>query len=335
VTLPAVQLITHELLNAHGDRVRLLNCGARITALELALPGGMRNVVLGYPDAQHYLDDPYYMGCTTGRYANRIAGARFEIGGQEFRLAANEGAHQLHGGPQGLHRRFWRIAPGASARHVRFSLVSEDGDQGYPGRLEIEVTYEWNDRRELSIEYAARSDRPTHVNPGNHAYFNLEAGSEQILDHHVRVNGTRVVAVDAECIPTGELLDVRGGDLDLRRACRVGDVVASRCDLIRGARGLDLNYVLDDGSDAAQLWSGSGDLALSVSTTYPGLQCYSGQHLRQPWREYGGLCLEPQFFPDSPNRPQFPSTLLLPGSDYRARITYGFRALRAGASGAP
>ena len=322
-------LRTHELVNTRGDRVRLLDYGARIASLELQMDDGVRSVVLGYPTAQCFLDDSYYMGCTVGRYCNRIAGSRFTIGENEFCLAANEGRNQLHGGPEGFDRRLWRIEAGANHESVAFHLLSEHGDQGFPGRLEAAVVYRWSERRELGIEYTARTDQPTHVNLTNHAYFNLDAVHADVLQHRLQIEADRVVPVDGECIPTGELAAIAGTALDLRRARRVADVVGSAHAAIRAARGIDLNYVLNDAAHAAELWSSSGDLKLSVTTSYPGLQCYTGQHLAAPWHPYAGLCLEPQFFPDSPNRAQFPSTLLTPARTFRAYIRYRFSA-RAG-----
>lgn len=315
-------MVLHELVNSRRDRVHLLNYGARIKLLELRLSGGKRDVVLGYPNPEDYLQDSLYMGCTTGRYTNRIQGASFKIKSRDVRLLANEGAHQLHGGPQAFDKQYWSVAPGADEAQVEFLLVSRDGDQGFPGQLQVSVRYQWNDNRELRIEYAARSNRTTHVSLSNHAYFNL-GERDDIKAHMLRLAAREVLELDSGMIPTGRRLATEGTFLDFTRRRRLDGAESDRNQPGDGF-GIDVNYVLGHEQPAAELWSDTGDLKLSVRTSYPGLQVYNGYGLARPWRPFQGICLEPQYFPDSPNQPDFPSTLVQPGQVYREWLCYIF-----------
>lgn len=319
----ACGLIEHELVNSRGDRVRLLNHGARIRSLSLALQGGRREVVLGYRNPEDYLDDRYYMGGIIGRFCNRIGRARFAVDGAVYRLSANDGPHHLHGGAAGFHTRRWAIGEDSGETSVTLSLRSADGDQGYPGALVVQVEYAWNDERELVIRYRADTDRPTHVNLTSHAYFNL-AGRGDTRTHRLSINGDRVTMVDAELIPTGQLLELSGSPLDLQRPRRIGDFIALDHPLIRNGRGADLNYVLNAAAPAAELWNAGSDLGLILTTSCPGLQLYTGQHLGPPFRPWSGVCLEAQYFPDTPNHAAFPSTLVTPEAPYRETTTYRF-----------
>jgi aldose 1-epimerase len=318
-----VRLSVHELVNTHGDRVRLLNFGARIASIELELRDGPRRVTLGYEDPRAYLSDPYYLGATVGRYCNRIRDARLPVRGRVWRLVPNSGAHQLHGGAEGFHRRFWQAVGDADLRHAEYRLLSPHGDQGYPGALEARVRFEWNDARELAIRYRATTDRPTHVNLSNHSYFKLDSAAD-VLGHVCTVNADRITEVDEALLPTGRLLDVAGTAFDLRGEAPLGRVCERRDPRIVNAGGVDFNYVLNGAEPAAIVSTAPGDLSLAVSTTCPGLQFYSGQNLGSPFSPYQGLCLETQYFPDSPNQPHFPSTLLMPGRTYRESTFYRF-----------
>tara|TARA_R110002049_G_scaffold25557_3_gene89633 strand:+ start:23982 stop:24983 length:1002 start_codon:yes stop_codon:yes gene_type:complete len=312
------------LENACGDRATLLNFGARLASIELQLDDGVRNVILGYEDRARYLTDPYFMGATVGRTCNRIAGARFEIGGVDYSLDANEGDNHLHGGAGGFHQRYWSIDPEVQSDTVRFRLRSVDGDQGYPGTVAASVTYSWTDERELVMQLEAETDRPTHVNMTNHAYFNLEGDAADILEHRLQVASGRILQVNGELLPTGDMLDVRGSELDLRDRVVLRDVVESQHPLIAWADGIDFNYVLDESSCHAKLESRSGDLCLQMTTTCPGLQVYGGQKLGPPFTPNRGMCLEPQHYPDTPNQPTFPGTLLAPGERYAQTTRYRF-----------
>jgi aldose 1-epimerase len=319
------RLAEFVLENAHGDRVTLLNYGARIRSIRLRLRGGERELVSGYASIDEYLDDRYYVGATVGRVANRIRGAQFELHGHTHRLAANQGVHQLHGGPDGFDRRYWQALPGANARAVEFALRSADGDQGYPGQLDARVHFSWSDARELRIGFAARSDRTTHVNLVSHAYFNLDgAAGGDVRDHRICIRAGRLTVVDADALPTGELRELAGTGLDLRAPRRIRELLESGDPLVELMSGADFNYVLDGEPVAAQLWSSSGDLRMDLETSYPGLQFYTAQHFGAPFRRFGGVCLEPQFFPDAPNQARVNGTRLEAGQRYAESASFRF-----------
>ena len=322
----ADSLAERVLRNARGDRVTLLNYGARLTRIELRLPDGIRNVILGYEDSAGYLTDPYFMGATVGRTCNRIAGARFNLGGVDYPLDANEGENHLHGGAGGFHHRHWSIDTAVPDDTGRFRLRSADGDQGYPGTLEASVTYRWTDERELVIRLEAETDRPTHVNMTNHAYFNLAAGGADVLGHRLHIASRQILQVNEDLLPTGDFLDVAGSGLDLRQPAALRDVIESRHPLVVRTGGMDFNYILGESGGRAELESPNGDLCLRMTTTCPGLQVYGGQKLGPPFAPHRGLCLEPQHFPDTPNRPAFPTTLLAPGERYSQTTRYRFIA---------
>ena len=315
----------HRLVNRHGDEVALLDVGARIASIRLQLNDGPRDVVLSYPDARDFLEDRYFLGGTIGRFANRIRNSTFELDGERVTLAQNEGAHHLHGGPDGFHRRRWTTEPGASGKQVAFRLLSPDGDQGYPGNVDARVQYEWSDDRELEIRYTVTSDRPTHVNLTNHAYFNLGTAARDVLDHRIAIDADHYVDVDESFLPTGVIRSLARSELDLRTPKTVRELVEGRDARLRAARGADFTYVVP-GEAAATLQSPDGSLELSVHSTCPGIQLYTGQYLSTPFRPYAGLCLEAQYFPDSPNHPAFPSTRLDPGQTWTAMTSYRFFA---------
>lgn len=319
-------LAERVLTNARGDRITLLNFGARLARIDLQLPDGIRNVILGYEDNAGHLTDPYFMGATVGRTCNRIAGAHFNLGGVAYSLDANEGDNHLHGGAGGFHNRVWSNDAAVPDDTVRFTLRSEDGDQGYPGTLEASVTYRWTDERELVMQLEAETDKPTHVNMTNHAYFNLAAGAADVLGHRLQVASQQILQVRDDLLPTGDFIDVTGSGLDLREPVALRDVIGSRHPLVESAGGVDFNYVLGESGGRAELASPNGDLCMQVTTTCPGLQVYSGQKLGPPFAPYRGMCLEPQHFPDTPNQPAFPGTLLAPGERYSQTTRYRFIA---------
>ena len=329
---PAYERITADhlkgrvLQNSRGDRVTLLNLGARLASVELQLADGPRNLIVGYDNVADYLDDPYYMGATVGRYCNRIAAARFSLGGIEYQLDANEGQNHLHGGAGGFHNKLWSMDSDVPSDVARFRVRSPDGDQGYPGMLEASVTYRWTDDRVLVIELEAETDEPTHVNMTNHAYFNLAAGEGDILGHRLRVDSGQILEVNDELLPTGGYRDVNGSALDLREPAVLGEVIEAQEPLLVRTGGIDFNYVLGKSDAVAELESPNGDLRLRMTTTCPGLQVYTGQMLGSPFAAYRALCLEPQHYPDTPNQAHFPQTLLSPGERYSQVTHYQFIA---------
>lgn len=319
-------LAMHVLGNEYGDCLELLNLGARIHSLKLHVDRRLRNVVLSHRSPDACRRDRYFLGATIGRYANRIGGARFDLDGRSYALAANEGPNQLHGGPDGFDKRIWHastIAP----KGVRFELVSADSDQGFPGTLRVSVDYRWLPGRSLLIELRAVTDRATPVNLTNHACFHLDGddrGDGTVLEHRLALAADAYLATDAAKLPCGGFEALAGGPLDLRTARRIGDLVAADQPMIRRDHGPDLCYRLTSGDPAARLTSSSGDLALEIATSYPGLQVYAGQYLGAPLEPYAGICLESQYFPDSPNRAELPSTILRPGFTYFEWIRYRF-----------
>ena len=268
------------------------------------------SVVLGYSQASAYTSDPYYLGATVGRFAGRIDRGRFVLDGNVHALArgGTGGMHCLHGGSQGFHSRLWTLTALDRARAATFRYVSPAGEQGFPGRLEVEARYELLDECRLMIEYRALADAPTVVNLSNHAYFNLSGCSGPIDGHRVKINADRYTPLDPHDIPTGEMLPVEGTRFDLR------------VERTLGSEAFDQNFVLNKeraGLEfAASVAAPAAGIRLNLYTTQPGLQLYTGDQLASPFRFRAGLCLEAQHFPDSPNQAGFPSCRLNPGEHY-------------------
>ncbi|KUO22472.1 aldose epimerase family protein [Streptomyces dysideae] len=302
-------------LERAGVRVRVLSYGGIVQSVEVPdRDGRTADVVLGFPDLGGYLACPGpYFGALIGRYANRIAGGRFTLDGRTYSLARNNAPNSLHGGERGFDKRVWDMAPVEGG--VRLSRVSADGEEGFPGRLEVSATYTLMESGALRIAYEAVTDAATVVNLTNHSYFNL-AGSGNAGGHELRLAASRFTPVDADLIPTGVLEDVTGTRFDFREARKVG-------------AGYDHNFVLDKGVTAAavevgELYDPASGRALTVTTTEPGLQLYTADHLSGPYSPGDGIALETQHFPDSPNRPEFPGTVLRPGEVFRSETVYGF-----------
>jgi aldose 1-epimerase len=327
----------YTLANASGATVDILTLGASIASIRVPdREGRLGEVVLGFDDLAHYLAPRTYFGALVGRYANRIAGARFELDGRAYRLEPNDGPHHLHGGTDGMHKRIWRAsqtgAPAGAA--LRLDSSSEDGHAGYPGRLETTVEYRWSDACELEISLEARTDRPTVVNLTSHPYFNL-AGSGDVLGHRLTIAAQSYLPVDAGLIPTGELRAVAETAFDFRVPRAMGARIGDADDQLARGDGYDHCYALDPRDGAAAVAARVDDPAsgrrLEVRTTQPGLQFYSGNHLK-PATGRGGaffgrrsaFCLETQHFPDSPHHPHFPTTVLRPGHTYRHVTVYAF-----------
>lgn len=332
------------LSNAGGISVRLIALGAAIQALSVPdRHGNSADVVLGYASAAEYLANPQYFGVSVGRYANRIAAGRFTLDGREHVLEQNDGSNHLHGGSEGFDKMVWTIESVEAGRKARvvFSHVSPDGHGGYPGRLEARAIYSLSDDNELAIEYRATTDQPTIVNMTNHAFFNLagEASGSDVMAHRLTLVAGRFTPVNEVLIPTGELREVAGTPFDFRTPRAIGDRIRDgRSEQIRFGRGYDHNYVLD-GADgtlrlAARVEDPASGRVMELSTTAPGVQFYSGNFLDgtvvgksgRVYRQGDALCLEPQVFPDAPNRPDFPSARLDPGETYVNRIVLRFPA---------
>lgn len=331
-----------ELSNASGMSVRIIALGAAVQALTVPDRNGVgADVVLGYDSPRDYLAKPQYFGATVGRYANRIAHGRFTLDGRRYTLETNDGPNHLHGGVHGLDKILWKIedSAGGSPARVVLSHVSADGAGGYPGTLRIKATYTLSENNELAVEYRATTDRPTIVNITNHSYFNLAgaAGSSDILDHRLTLFAEAYTAVDATLIPTGERRAVAGTPFDFRQPHAIGGRIHDgRDEQLRIGRGYDHNFVLTGRSGelrrAARLEDPASGRVLEVLASAPGLQFYSGNFLDgtvvgkggRIYRQGDALCLEPQVFPDSPNRPDFPTARLDPGGEYVNTMVFRF-----------
>jgi len=326
----------YTLTNGNGMVAKIMTYGALLTDLHVPTPGGSKtDIVLGFDSLDGYLAGHPYFGATTGRVANRIANARFTLDGKEYTLAANNGPHHLHGGEKGLDKRVWKAEPikSTEGQAVRFSYLSPDGEEGYPGNLDITVTYTLTDENALQIDYTAKTDKVTPVNLTHHSYFNLAgAGSGQnILGHKLQIMAERYTPADETLIPTGEISPVAGTPFDFTTPKLVGrDMKAAGGEPL----GYDLNYVLNDQTGrltkAAVVRNPQTGLTLEVYTTDIGLQFYTGNFLDGSnvgkggvvYNQYGGFCLEPQHYPNSINQPKFPSIALEPGQLYRKTTVY-------------
>lgn len=327
------------LENDRGLRARVMSWGA--TLLELTVPdrnGVPRDVVLGFDDPRAYQGKHPYFGCVVGRFANRIAGARFELDGRACELSVNEGRNQLHGGVRGFSWVDWQLFRERStgSPEVSFRHVSPPGDEGYPGELSVEVTYSLTEDDALRIEWEARTTEPTHVNLTHHAYWNL-AGEGDVRGHELQLYASRFLPVSEELLPTGELRPVEGTPMDFRMPVELGTRLgAPDTQLERGKGGFDHCWVLDHPRLAARLYEPLSGRVMEVSTTQPALQFYSGNQLEGTlhgkrnvaYGKYGGLCLETQHLPDSPHHPSFPTTVLRPGQTYAQSASYRFSTVQ-------
>ena len=327
------------LRNAGGVEITAISYGAIITSWKAPDRNGqMADIVLGLADpAQYVAANPPYFGAVVGRYGNRIANAKFVVDGRAITLAANDGVNHLHGGTQGFDKVLWNGAIVRDRRgpSVAFTRTSPDGEEGYPGALEARVAYTLTDRNELVVEYEATTDKPTVVNLTQHSYFNLAGqGSGDILGHELRISADRYTPVDKTLIPTGELATVEGTPFDFRKPTAIGARIGSEHPQMQFGRGYDHNWVLarsgGELSTAAEVYEPKSGRTLVVSTTEPGLQFYTGNFLDgtitgkegRVYRQRYGFCLETQHFPDSPNKPNFPTTTLRPGETYRSRTVF-------------
>ncbi len=323
------------LENGHGYRARVLSWGA--TLIGMSVPdrmGKIADVTLGFDALERYAQPHPFFGSIAGRYGNRIAKGRFTLDGHTYTLATNNGPNHLHGGQRGLDKRNWRAeALGDDA--VRFSYTSPDGEEGYPGTLQVAVTYKLTAGNELWIAYEATTDRPTVLNLTNHTYWNL-AGSGDVLGHELHLNAAHVTDVDKDLIPTGEFSTVAGTALDFTKSKAVGrDLAELNNEGLPG--GYDHNFVIDGKSGeltlAAELHDPASGRTMRVLTSQPGVQLYTANGLKdvagragQIYGPHAGLCLETQHFPDSPNHPNFPSTVLRPGETFRSLTIHEFSA---------
>jgi aldose 1-epimerase len=335
------------LSNSHGMKARILAWGAILQ--QLVVPGkrGPADVVLGYDGMNGYLKAPNYFGATVGRYANRIAKGRFALDGKSYQLATNDGPNALHGGLKGFDKRLWTIADVASSAgkaSVTLTYTSPDGEEGYPGTMKVSATFTLTESNELQVTYRATSDKPTIANITNHSYFNLagQASGRSATDLVLTMPAEAYTPVDATLIPTGELRPVAGTSFDFRSPRRIADRLRDGTDeQMRIGRGYDHNWVITRAPvPGLQLLAIVEDptsgRVMEILSNQPGVQFYSGNFLDGTvtgkggtiYRQGDGLCLEPQVFPDTPNKPKFGSALVRPGETYENRIVYRFSIRR-------
>ncbi|MFI5818090.1 aldose epimerase family protein [Streptomyces rishiriensis] len=324
-----------------GTRLKVLDYGGIVQSLEIPdRHGRYANVSLGFGSVEDYVAGSPYFGALIGRFGNRIAEGRFTLDDESHQLPRNDGAHSLHGGDEGFDRRIWRVEPFTEGPDVGLllRLTSPDGDMGYPGTLQAQVTYTLTDGGDWRIDYQATTDRATVVNLTSHVYWNLAGeGSGSVHDHELEIAASRYLPVDAGLIPTGGPADVAGTPFDFRTAKPVGRDLRVAHEQSLHSKGVDHNYLLDKGltarpEPAAVLRDPASGRTLTIATTEPGLQFYSGNFLDgslvgpggRTYRQGDALCLETQHYPDSPNRPEFPSTVLRPGEVYRTTTVHSF-----------
>lgn len=334
-TQDGVDVEVFTLTNHAGCVAKLITYGATLT--ELHVPdrdGHLGDVVLGFDNLRQYETESPYFGCTTGRVANRIAGGQFSLDGVDYQLAVNNGPHHLHGGTRGLDKVVWdaKQAESDEGPAVRFTYKSPDGEENYPGNLSLEVVYTLTHKNELIIDYQASTDRATPVNLTHHSYFNLAGpGNGDVLDHLLHIYAHRYTESNETLVPTGRIMAVKDTPLDFTQLTQIG----ARIDQVAG--GYDLNYVVDDVTGttldpAAEVYEPTSGRWMSIHTTEPGLQFYTGNFLDGTltgkggvkYERHFGFCLETQHFPDSVNQPSFPSIILQPGETYTHTIVHRF-----------
>ena len=325
----------YTLTNSKGAFCKIITYGGIVTELHVPDKNGkLGDVVLGFDNLDQYLKGHPYFGAITGRFANRIAKAKFTLDGKTYSLAVNNGPNHLHGGLKGFDKVVWKATPTHSkdSATLQLTYTSPDGEENYPGTLKTTVTYIWTDKNELRIDYEAATDKPTILNLTNHSYFNL-AGAGDILGHELTVKAANFTPTDDTLIPTGEIKPVQGTPLDFTKTKAIGEDIQPLVD--QPHRGYDHNFVLDDKGRgitlAARASESKTGRVMEVLTDQPGIQLYTGNFLQetpgkagQTYRQNSGFCLETQHFPDSPNHPNFPSTVLRPGATYRTTTVYRF-----------
>jgi aldose 1-epimerase len=336
VTAAGVAVDRFTLENTCGSSVRIIALGATVTELHVPDRNGMfGDVALGFDSVAEYEANEPYLGCIVGRVANRISNARFILDGTEYQVARNLDPHHLHGGEVGFHQRIWQpeILERASGSAVSFTYVSPDGEENYPGRLDVQAVYSLSDENALRIEYEAITDKATPVNLTNHSYFNLTgSGAGTILDHEITVHADYVAERAPDGVPTGQILGVEGTPLDFRAPRRIGARIAElEC-------GYDHNYIFSGASRenpelVAEAYDPACGRRMAVWTTEPGMQLYSGSFLDGEkgkagavYDQFAGFCCETQHFPDAINKPHFPNVILRPGQTYRQTTEYRFQA---------
>ena len=330
----------YTLTNSNGLKARITTYGAIVVSLEVPdRNGNLDDITLGYDDLSGYIKNNPYFGVIVGRYANRIAKGRFTLDGATYQLATNNGENHLHGGVKGFDKVVWDAKPFEQddAVGVKLTYLSKDGEEGYPGNLTCSVTYTLTNNDELRISYKAQTDKATVINPTHHSYFNLAGqGKGDVLGHEMMINADKFTPTDKGSIPTGKLQSVKGTPMDFTKPCTIGARINDDYEQLKFGQGYDHNWVLNKkGKEltlAARVYEPNSGRVLEIYTTEPGIQFYSGNFLDgsitgkqgRVYKHRYGFCLETQHFPDSPNKPKFPSTILRPGQKYTHLTVHKF-----------
>ncbi len=332
-------VMLYTMKNANGMQASVMNYGATLVSLKTAdNMGQISEITLGFDSLKQYLEKSPYFGATVGRYANRIADGKFTLDGQEYHLATNNGPNHLHGGVRGFDKVFWdaETSQTEESKTVTFRYTSVDGEEGYPGTVNVTVAYTLTDGNTLKIEYAATTDKPTIINLSNHTYFNLkDAGKTDILGHVIKINTDAYTPVDETLIPTGEIVSVHNTPFDFQQPRAIGERIHDDHPQIAIAGGYDHNFVLGTKVIgmrlAATVFEPTTGRVMNIATSEPGLQFYSGNFLNglkgrnnAVYNKHAAFCMEPQHFPDSPNKPQFPTVVLRPGKEFTSLTIYKF-----------
>jgi aldose 1-epimerase len=331
----------YTLTNSHGLEIRAMNYGGIIVSMRVPdRKGQLADIVLGHDTFEGYIPNPPYLGAIVGRYANRIANGTFTLDGKTYTLPKNDGPNTLHGGvKRTFDKVVWDDEPLEKKNGVAFTYLSKDGEEGFPGNLKIKVTYTLTDENELVVDYEATTDKAAPINVSQHSYFSLAGeGTGDILSHEIMINADRFTPVDKNLIPTGELRPVKGTPLDFTTPTKIGARIDENYDQLVLGHGYDHNFVINHKGNeltlAARVYEPTTGRVLEVSTTQPGVQFYTGNFLDgtvsgkqgHVYKRRYGFCLETQHFPDSPNHPEFPSTILRPGERFHEKTVFKFSA---------
>jgi len=332
----AVEIYT--LRNRNGMEARIATYGSIVVSLTVPDRNGrFADVVLGYDRLGDYFENTSHFGAVIGRYANRIGGAKFTLNGRTYTLTSNNGPHSLHGGVKGFDKVVWnaKVIKSAAGPALELAYLSRDGEEGFPGNLTVKAVHTLTNENELRADFTATTDAPTVCNLTHHSYFNL-AGRGDVLKHEVYINASRFTPVDAALIPTGELKPVDGTPFDFRKPTAIGARIHAADPQLKLASGYDQNFVIDNPPGQlglhARAYEPANGRVMEVLSTEPGMQFYTSNHLDgsvigkggQAYQRFAAFCMEPQHFPDSPNKPNFPSAVFLPGQTYRNTVIYKF-----------
>ncbi|MCX7983677.1 MAG: galactose mutarotase [Bacteroidetes bacterium] len=333
------EVYEYILKNSKGAEARLITYGATVTLLKVPDRNGvLSDVVFGYDSLQGYLEDKSFFGVTVGRYGNRINKGSFVLDGKKYQLTINDGENHLHGGHKGFSKVVWNatIVDDTAGPSVAMTYVSPDGDEGYPGTVTIKVTFTLTNDNALRIVYEGTTDKPTVLNPTHHSYFNLSGSfTKPITDHIMKIDADSITEIDQRLIPTGKLVSVENTPFDFRKPVLIGSRINEQHQQLLYGRGYDHNWVLKNYNGTVrkvvEVYEPTSGRVLEVWTDQPGIQFYAGNFLNGTAKGKGvayehrtGFCLEPQCFPDSPNHPHFPSTVLRPGQIYKQTTIYKF-----------